>query len=245
MVKASRAVAILSLAAVVAALGACEPCAGMGNCYGEPHLTLNGSVRDDSTGARVAGARIDFIRTGGVALASDSIRALTDEHGNFVLKVMASVSGDVTGEIVVRPPVAIVPPPLDYRIVDLEFTTSLLRGDAHVFPPWSTRPSLPDLAQLRRAGVPIANVLVEFRRTRGVPLAGSDTFRVLTDDGGVFPLFQNYVRPGAAGNLFGDVYVDGVLSYRNVRLIATPAFRPNTVMRFIDLADSAALGARR
>jgi hypothetical protein len=242
----TRRLAVVGIVVAIAAT-ACEPCAGMGNCYGEPRFTVTGSLRHDSTGARVSRARIDFVRTGGVGLVADSTRVLTDDRGNFVLSVVAAVAGNVEGEFVVRSPEQSPLPPYEYRIVDQRLGTSPLRGDAHVFLPWSTRPSLPDLAQLLRNGAPIPNVLVEFRRTRGVSLIGAenDLFRVDTDGNGVFPLYQNYVRPRNAGDLFGDVYVDGALSYRDVRIIATPLFRPNTVMRFIDLADSLALGARR
>ena len=229
---------------IAAALSGCEPCAGMGTCHGDPRLAVTGSVRHDSTGERMGRVRIDFIRTGGAALVSDSTRVLTDDNGNFVLSVRAVDAGMVMGDFVVRSPQPSALPAYEYRVVGNEFSTTLLRGDAHILLPWSTRPALPDLAQLLRAGVPVGNVLVEFRRTRGVALAASDTFRVDTDPNGVFPLYQNYVRPRDAGDLFGDLYVNGVLSYRDVRLIATAGFRPNTVMRFIDLADSTALEAK-
>jgi len=222
---------------------ACEPCAGMGECFGDPHLSVNGLLFDDASGARVSGARIDFVRTGGTALATDSVRVLTDDNGNFVLTVAAAAAGEVIGDFVIRSPGA-NPPAYEYRIVNQPFGTFLEIGDAHVFPPWSTRPSLPDIAQLLRAGAPVANAIVEFRRTRGVQLDGGNVFIEQTDGGGVFSLFENFVQPMAAGDLFGDLYVDGVLSYRDAHLIATPLFRPNVTLRVFDLADPNALSPK-
>ena len=232
-----RALALSVLGIAVWTSTACEPCSGMGSCFTNPHLSLIGVLRDDVTGVPVSGARVDFVRQSGVALAADSVRTVTDAGGNFLLTVQALASGEVMGEVIVRGPAATGGPAFEYRVLDLTFDTFIEVGDAHVLPPWSTRPSLPDLAQLLNAGSPLSNVTVEFRRTGGVRLAEGDVYRTTTDNGGVLPLFQGYVRPLDAGEVVGDLFVEGVLALRGLRLRATPHFRPNVVLRPVDIAS--------
>jgi hypothetical protein len=227
-----------SLAAIAAGLLllGCEPCSGMGTCAPSPHIGLIGVLRDETTGMPVGSVRIDLVRTGGIALVRDSVRTLTDSRGNFLLSVDALASGQVTAEIIVRGPERSGSPAFGYRVLDLTLSTLDVVGDAQVLRPWSTTPSQPDLAQLFRAGSPIPNATVEFRRTGGVRLAEGDLFYNSTDDQAVCELFHFRVRPLDVGDIVGDLFVNGALEVRGLRLPATAQFRPNVILRPIDVA---------
>jgi hypothetical protein len=233
--------ASLTAIAVGSLLVGCEPCSGMGPCFGNPHVSVVGVLRDDATGVPVGGAKLDLVRRGGIALVSDSVRTVTDSRGNFLLSVDALDSGQVAAEIVVRGPDRSGSPAFGYRIFDLRLNSLNVVGDAQVLLPWSTKPSQPDLAQLFRGGSPIPNAAVEFRRTGGVRLGEGDVFSTSTDEQAVCELLHFRGQPLDAGFIVGDLFVDGQLEVRGLRLPVTPAFRPSVILRPIDVAAAAAV----
>ena len=238
MPSKSLIASLASLTAIAAGslLLGCEPCSGMGPCFGKPHVAVSGVLRDETTGAPVSGARMDLVRVGGVALFHDSVRAITDAHGNFLLSVDALDSGKVAAQIAIRGPDRSGSPAFAYRVYDLSLSTLDVVGDARVFLPWSTRPSQPDLAQIVRAGVPVGNSTIGFQRTGGVRLAGGDLFQTGTDQQGMCELFHFMAQPLDAGDIVGDIYINGKLELRGLRLPVTPSFRPEVILRTIDVA---------
>jgi hypothetical protein len=236
---ASPAARVVAVGFAAASLVGCSPCWGTASCTGAPHVTIAGRLFDETTLTPVRAARIDFVRTGGVALARDSVRATTDANGNFLLVVQAGAEGTVTAEMVVRNPAGEPGTGLEYRVLDLAFPTLRVPGDAHVLPPWSTVPSLPDVGQLVLAGVDpaaLTGVQVEFRRTSGVAVQGNDVFRTVTGASGIFPLFDRLVQPLDAGDVIGDLFVDyqGIV-IRDFRVRATAEFRREVRLRIVDL----------
>jgi hypothetical protein len=69
-----------------------------------PSLAYVGEFHDISTGAPVAGIAVDFVRTGGTAIAPTSFSAVTDANGRFFFPLRAFGWGDVVGDLNVRPP---------------------------------------------------------------------------------------------------------------------------------------------
>lgn len=240
MSKGALAAASLLCAAVVAA---CTPCSGFTACQDRAHLTVTGRILHEASGAPASGVFVDFLRTGGTALDGDSIRAVTDDDGLFLVTIGAPGPGAVAGEMALRSAPG-ASPAVDYRVFDLNFRVTGDAGDANVLPVWSTRPSLPDIAQLSSRDFPIGNLIgvqVEFRRTGGVSLVGSDTFRTVSGPTGVFPLFDRQVAPADAGEVIGDLAVDvqGFVAF-GYRVRATPEYRRNAMVLGVEVTGPAA-----
>lgn len=236
------------LLAAASIMVACDPCASVTGCMGNARLTIAGRLLIEETGKPAAGARIDFVRTSGVALASDSVRDVTDADGNFVVRVDAAGPGTVLGEIVLRSAIG-ASPAFAYRVLELAFQASGEAGEANVLPAWSTRPIFPDIAQIVGANATpdaLTGIAVEFRRTGGVRLIEGDVFRTITRSGGEFELFDRRVTPIDAGEIVGDLYIDlGGYVHRGYRLRSTPEFRRNAVLWFIDVSlTQGVVGAR-
>jgi hypothetical protein len=218
---------------VVLASAGCDPCSGVASCTPGPRISVEGSLVDDATGMALAGARVDAIRVGGVALERDSVAAITSASGYFKISIDARAEGEAALDLVITPPAGHPDPKL--RVVDLRFPTTDVRGDGQVLGLWTTKPHFSYLAQLyyrSRSTTPVANTRVEFRRTGGVELTGGDVYTATTDAAGQVVLFENAVRPaGAAGEVVGDLTVYAGSDFpptviRGIRLRAIPRYRP-------------------
>lgn len=235
---ARRLAPALLAAAVVALSGACSPCDSLTGCTDRAHLTITGRVLHEQTGAPAAGALVDFIRTGGLSLETDSIRAVADSRGLFTLRVSAATSGLVEGRMALSGAGANAVP-FSYHISGLVFRTFADVGEANVLPVWSTMPTLPDIAMIVGSDFTpdaLAGLAVEFRRTGGVGLLQGDVFRTVTRPGGVFDLFGKRITPRDAGEVIGDLDIPA-LGFRQtgVRIPATPEFRRNALMRLVNV----------
>ena len=175
-----------ALLALVLGAGAqgCDRCAGVLGCTGEPRLSLTGQLIVRETGAAVPGAAVDFVRTGGVSLASDSISTTTDGAGRFQLAVGASALGQVVGDLVVRPPA----PWHAYRARGVSYPTSDVRGQGQVLGQLVVTPYVAFLGVLsnRADGRPLSGARVTIVRTGGVELTASDSFDIAADTTGYF-----------------------------------------------------------
>jgi len=218
---------------------ACDPCVSVTGCTGNGQFTITGRILQEENQLPAVGASVDFIRTGGIVLDADSARTFTSAEGVFTLRIAGHGTGLITGEIVVRsaPDAAL---PFGYRILDQTLRVFPDVGDANVFPVWSTRPTFPDLGMLVHPGVPpgeLEGIDIEFRRTGGIAISSGEVFRTVTGGGGVFPLFDRIVRPADAGAVVGDLHIGfNNVVIHDVRITATPEFRRNAGIYFIDVA---------
>ena len=172
----------------------CDRCTGVIGCTGAPRLSLDGQLIVRATGAGVPGATLDFIRTGGAQLTSDSTRTTTNAEGWFNLAVDAAASGLVTGDLVVRPP----SPAPAYRVLGLSFPTSDVRGEGQVLGSLVTTPYIEFIGEVHSvvAGAPVAGAQVTVQRTGGVAIAPPDTFTVTSDSLGRIYFKVNAAEPG-------------------------------------------------
>lgn len=220
-------------AALLALVAACDPCSGVVACRDGPHLTLEGSVISHFSGQPQEGVRIDVVRTGGVRLAAESVSTLTDRDGHWAVSVEAQEGGTATVAIGVRSPNF-----GSYRVPDLQFATTELRGDGQILPPWVVDPYFPYAAELYYRGpadVRVANAIVEFVRRTGLQFYLSDgstpsAYSASTDGTGRVVLFDVNAHAPTLGTVTGDV----------VAHLPAP-FAPDTV-RGVTLASTYRLG---
>ena len=221
-------------AAALLPLAACDPCTGVARCSADrPYLAATGQIVDKATGAGVDGARIDVVRTGGIAVEFDSLSAVTSGGGFWRVEFATATDGVLEVDIAVRPPNA-----PGYRVRRLPLTTRLNGGDANLNQTWITRPYFNYAGELFLRGTTddrIQNRPVAFRITGGVATYGSgaqdSVYRAATDVGGRVELFPQRedggLLPLGADDLVGDLTVDlgpplGLSVVRGVRL--TPSY---------------------
>lgn len=185
--------ALLACAAVAAQ--GCGRCEGILGCTSAPRVSVDGQFVVHATRAGVPGVAVDFIRTGGVALASDSVRAVTDADGFFNLAVNALQGGAVTGDLSVHPPA----PWLPYRVSGQTFETSDVRGAGTLLTRWVVDPYIQFAVELyRRDGhVPLTGAQVTIVRTGGVQIA-PDSFVTTVDSNARIYFPAQAQAPGTA-----------------------------------------------
>lgn len=184
------------------ALGACDPCAGTASCEVGARVSYSGRVIDFASGRGASGVTVAFRRTGGAGLDADSMVAVTDAEGRFVLRAGVDGPGDVVGELSVRPPRPLAP----YTVPDVRLAPSSVGGGGGVLPTFVTQPYVDYVAELRyrRTGVAMANSVVTFTRTAGAPLVARDTVGVVAGPDGWFYL---EARTAGTGTVVGDLTV--------------------------------------
>jgi hypothetical protein len=192
-------------------LEACERCAGILGCTSDPRLSMGGQLIVRETGAPVRGVALDFMRTGGVALASDSVRATTDAYGHFQLAVDAAEMGEVVGDLVVRAPAPWSP----YRVGGLRFRTSNVRGEGQILGRMVVVPYIEFIGELhnRSSGQRLSGAQVTIRRTGGVDVS-PDSFDITTGSDG-----RIYFKAQAAnpGDMVADLVVTSPAQGRTFR----------------------------
>ena len=202
----SRFVLRRLLPLVLLATGACDPCTGLGSCAGARIRYEGQLVRGTGPGADpvvAASIPVEFIRTGGVSLDSDTVRTTTDSEGNFILQTGAASSGEVVGELLFHSPEPI--PAM--RVTYVRMLTTRAPGDLHRLGVWKIR--YPYLGyqfflHYRATNAPAVGLEVTFRRTSGIPIT-PDPIRVVTDERGYAVL-----RPftSVVGEVKGDLTVN-------------------------------------
>lgn len=173
---------------------ACERCAGILGCTSNPRISFGGQLIVRETGAPVRGVALDFVRTGGVSLASDSIRTTTDTYGHFQLAVEASDVGEVVGDLVVRASAPWSP----YRARNLRFRTSESRGEGQLLGRLVVDPYVEFIGVLfdRRDGRPLAGAHLTILRTGGVAVSAPDSVEFTADNDGRFYYETRAAEPG-------------------------------------------------
>ncbi len=202
--------ALLALGASLA-IQACDPCSGIVGCTGTARLSLDGRLIVRETGVAVPGAVLAFVRTGGVPLASDSVRTVTDHQGRFQLSVAAGATGVVMGDLVVVPPA----PWHAYHARGLQFRTSPIRGEGQILGRVVVTPYLEFIGDLysRSTGQPLAGARVTIRRTGGVALSSDSIDVTAGGDGRIY--FK--LDAADAGDMVADVVVEAPTVGRTFR----------------------------
>src|SRR5215208_4186927 len=201
-----------ALALVAASLlGACEPCFGATACGSTaPRLVINGQIVRAADGRGVDGAHIDAVRTGGVALASDSFSVTTSGGGFWRIESAAQTAGDA--ELTFRVSSAALKNP--YTVANRRVPTVSRGGDAAVFERWVEAPYLPFAVQLfyRGSDLPVRSTEVEFHRRgstwlRGPAVKDSVAYSITDEGAGQATLFTGVAVADDTGAVVGDLFV--------------------------------------
>jgi hypothetical protein len=118
---------IIVLAALAVAFGAsgCGECAGMPSCTTQPTISYTGEFINHKTGKPISGVRVEWVRTHGIEIDDEVIRATSDSRGFFQLQGGSVYLGEVFGELRITPPA----PFPEYVVRGVQLTTSRRRGD--------------------------------------------------------------------------------------------------------------------
>jgi hypothetical protein len=203
---------------LIACLGACDPCFGVGSCGEQPRLAIEGTFVEHFVGNPASGVRVDVVRTGGVELATDSVSAATGADGHWQVALGARAAGDVVVDINVSPPG--LP---SYRVVDMHITTTDHHGAGHILPTWVVNPHFAYAAEVyyrTSEDVRVGGAVVEFHRTGGISYYMSTVNQVFsgrTDAAGRLALFDVNAHAIGLGVLIGDLVVH-----------LPPPFKPDT-----------------
>jgi hypothetical protein len=178
-------------------------------------------TRADSFG--VGGVRVDFQRTAGISVTPTSWSATTDAAGRMVLPMRANEAGVVIGNLTITPPT----PWKAYSLDSVAFPT--FDADSQiVYATLRVGPALSYYVVVRRNGIPLPGVDVEFQRTGGVNVNPSH-FASTTDNDGIAVLAPT---PAAEGSVTADVTVHSPAPYtpfvvRGLSLVAVDGDVPN------------------
>jgi hypothetical protein len=198
-------------ALLILATAACDPCTGVLNCGGEWVRYESDFVRRDS-GAPIEGARVEFVRTAGVALESDTLRTTTDAGGRFRIAAHALGGGEIEGVLRFYDASGTL---LDAGGIVL--TTTRSANDYRYLGEWRM-PRLHagryGILYWRAQDARAAGIQVEFRRTGGVPTT-KESFTAQTDSLGRFPFLA---VPLAEGTLEGELRVQLPAPYNTIEL---------------------------
>ncbi len=202
-----RTFVLLVIGAVaIASSDSCDRCSGVESCSTTPHLAVEGTIVELSSGLGQPGVRVDVVRTGGPELAVDSVSTTTDASGHWAVSEAARSAGDVIVDIDVASPSG------SYRARGIAMPTARQQGDGQVLPPWVVDPYFSSALEIH--GDPahplLAGVPIEFRRTGGVDYTlneGTAVYTGATDAGGRAALFDLQAHAKSLGDLVGDVII--------------------------------------
>jgi hypothetical protein len=178
------------------------------------------ALRIERRGLRTpwGGVSVTFRRTGGVPVATDSLRSVSTADGLVSLRLEPLAAGLVVGDLEIRPPAPFVPE----VVRNLRLTTvddDVLRSAGAV----AAGPWLPYAVRLYRRGTDsaMAGVRGVFRRRSGVATAADTLASVSTPEG----LLSLQLAPLATGEVVGDLELVppaplAPLTVRNLRLEA-------------------------
>lgn len=220
----SRGLSYLALAAtMVLSLSACDPCTGVVSCSDDPLVRYEGEIILKFTGEPGRNIPVMFVRTGGAALADDSVRTTTDSLGRFAIELVPSSAERIEGDLVVLTPGSDPNGVVAPARISVNLTPSQARSDVRFL----GRLPVPHLyfgnyGELYYRGGPLyasdgvfaRNVEVELRRTGGIRIT-PDPYLVRTDGAAQFPIEP---QPLEHGELTFDLIVRPPEPYQPVTL---------------------------
>lgn len=165
------------------------------------HVLYSVEIWSNTTRTRAgAGIPVTFRRTGGIALLSDTITAVTGTDGRALLFPKTTQRGEVVGELVIQSP-----PPFAPTVVPNVRLATFATDDVRFAGIFGYGPSLLYVGEVLRADNdrPVAGAQVSFVRTGGAAASPSQTTAV-TDGAGRFPLG---LVPQANGEVIGTVTI--------------------------------------
>jgi hypothetical protein len=184
----------------------------------------NGAPFGDST-------RVEFRRTGGIPIYPDTFVVYTDSLGRFPLRPKTTVTGEVTGDLLVHR----LPPFQSLVVRGVRLSTfTIPRLDSIIPVPVGIGLPYSALLQWQATGRAAAGVQVQFRRTGGVRML-PDPYVTRTDQFGTVILSP---APLEAGELVGDLVVQlpaprgEVVVARGLRLTTVDDARPTQFIGF-------------
>jgi len=147
---------------VFVATAACDPCAGTASCHMTPEVSYTGQFIERQSGKSVGGVRVAFVRSGGSSLIADTIKAISDQDGFFVLRAGAPQDGVVQGVLVVTPPA----PYFSYTVPGVRLSTHRIRGDGGFLGRLVVNPYLQLIAELhdRKTSAAVGGATVTIRQ---------------------------------------------------------------------------------
>lgn len=178
---------------IVAANTGCDPCAGTPSCHMEPEVSYTGEFIERFSGRSVAGVQVEFIRRGGLLLVADTVRAVSDRDGFFVIRVGAFSEGDVVGALRVTPPEPYQP----YTVEGVVLRATRKRGDGGVLGRLVVNPYLQLLGEVRNnaTGAIINSAMVTLTTTNDPALVEPSVVQIATGEDGRFlwePIVLHY-----------------------------------------------------
>lgn len=191
----------LPVLAWLIAATACDPCAGTASCHTEERVSYTGHMVRFDNKESVPGTALTFVRTGGVELAADTVRATSGSDGFFTIESDALGTGIVVGTLHVAPPGR---PP--FEIAGLELRTTTRTGDGGTFGRIVVDPYLLHVIQLidPATGAPLGVPSVAtFRRTSGIHAEPEAITQSVP--AGVFHLAPLASEPGV---IYGELTVE-------------------------------------
>jgi hypothetical protein len=173
----------------------------------------------------VAGATVDFRRTGSAVAHPDSRRVRTNGDGLFWIIADVDGNGPLTGRLDIRPAGS----DTVLRVPEVRLPLLHAFGDTRFIEQWVGL-TIAYTGRLIRSdtGEPAADVPVSFARTGGLAV-NRDTFTVRTDANGGFHFDTQIVDPLRAGEVVGRLSVNPPAPYEPLTVeVRLPAFDADT-----------------
>ncbi len=204
-----------------------------------PHFAHQARVFYRATGQPAVGVEVEFRRTGGITVEPDTFRLTVDERGFVILRPRTREFGELIGELVVYP----LPPHRQFTVRGVRLTTRTTEQSAPIVQ-IGIGARLPYAAIVVSAadGKGVAGVVLEFRRTSGIPISPDPFVFSSSDASGTLFLDP---APLESGEVRGDVTLRPPPPYetvvlRDVRLQTTEDDRAYQLLGYfsVPLADT-------
>lgn len=202
---------VAALIVAVSVSTSCDPCFGTSSCGATAgsRLAIQGQLVRASTGRGVDGVRIDVVRRGGVALATDSFSVVTSGGGFWHIESAAQSSGAVDMDFRVNTPEL----PHPYTVAGRRFNTVDRAGVATVLERWVVDPYSNYFVNVfvRTTNQLVTSTPISFRRRSKTWLTGpsvSDSAATsVMDANGFAKLFEGFGFFTDTGDVVGDLSV--------------------------------------
>lgn len=184
-----------------------------------PFFSYRGALFHRNNGQPPAeGIEVEFRRTGGIPIEPDTFTVRTDEAGHFLLRPRTTVTGEVTGELVVH----LLPPFQPYLVRGIRLSTfTIPRNDSIVRVGIGYGLPYSGILYWQSSQTRAGGVAIEMRRKGGIRIH-PEVHRTTTDRFGTFLLNP---APLERGELIADVVA-----------ILPPPYGERVILRDVRLA---------